>query len=289
MKGNNNEVFELLSSYNAPSAWWQHVPIAHWLINKLQPDCVVELGTHHGVSFFAFCEAASIYARNAHIYAVDTWTGDEQSGRYSNQVFDNVKQHWSKYYKRNSTLIRSTFEEAANHFSMDSVDIIHVDGWHTYDAVCADFQIWKPKLKSGGTVLFHDINVRESDFGVAKFWEELMSCDGVHSIEIRNGHGLGIVTFQTEVPSWHQELLNELNYLTTKGILMENIWELQEKLSQVEQSLNTSVMHGQNLESMLNESNLEQRSLIDRLSSYEASRLVRILKKLGLACKGLNT
>jgi len=32
------------------------MPIAHWLIAELKPQTVVELGTHYGVSFFAFLE-----------------------------------------------------------------------------------------------------------------------------------------------------------------------------------------------------------------------------------------
>jgi hypothetical protein len=40
---------QLTPAYIAPSAWWEHVPIAHWLIAKLKPQTVVELGTHYGV------------------------------------------------------------------------------------------------------------------------------------------------------------------------------------------------------------------------------------------------
>src|SRR5437660_1687707 len=39
------------------SAWWQHVPFAHWLVTHAAPRRLVELGTHRGVSYAAFCEA----------------------------------------------------------------------------------------------------------------------------------------------------------------------------------------------------------------------------------------
>ena len=32
------------------SAWWGHVPFAHWLVAATAPRLVVELGTHTGVS-----------------------------------------------------------------------------------------------------------------------------------------------------------------------------------------------------------------------------------------------
>ena len=46
---------ELIPKYYAQSSWWEHVPIAHWIVEKLKPASIVELGTHYGVSFFSFC------------------------------------------------------------------------------------------------------------------------------------------------------------------------------------------------------------------------------------------
>ena len=43
-----------------PSAWYGHVPFAHWLVAAARPRLVVELGTHHGVSYAAFCEAVAV-------------------------------------------------------------------------------------------------------------------------------------------------------------------------------------------------------------------------------------
>ena len=152
---------ELLPEYYARSSWWEHVPVAHWLIENIKPAKIVELGTHYGVSFFSFCEAAKKYSQGTFLYAVDTWYGDTQAGEYGNEVYESVAEHHERHHRARSRLIRSTFDEAANHFENSSIDLIHIDGFHTYEAVRNDFEKWEKKLKEGGTFLFHDWNVRK--------------------------------------------------------------------------------------------------------------------------------
>src|SRR5580692_10841883 len=52
----------------AVSTWWGHVPFAHWLVGAMRPRVVVELGTHNGVSYSAFCRAVERYGLSARCF-----------------------------------------------------------------------------------------------------------------------------------------------------------------------------------------------------------------------------
>lgn len=181
------------------SAWLEHAPFAFWLIDALRPRTFVELGTHGGFSYFAFCQAVRRLAIETKCYAVDTWQGDEHSGHYGEEVFATVKAHNDAHYSAFSDLVRSTFDEASSHFSDGTVDLLHIDGRHFYEDVKDDFETWRPKLSDRAVVLFHDTNVRERNFGVFKLWEDLR--DANPSFEFLHGHGLGVLGWGKEIPS----------------------------------------------------------------------------------------
>jgi len=189
------------------------------LIVKLKPQTVVELGTHYGVSFFSFCQASTQFRTGSFIYAVDTWVGDEHAGEYGQEVYNQVHAHQQMHYGQTSSLLRQSFDEAAHYFSEKSIDLLHIDGFHTYEAVRHDHETWLPKLSENATVLFHDINVREREFGVWEFWHQIKEDPQFCCLEVRNGSGLGIATFTAEEPNWHHEFKESLELFQSSGAL----------------------------------------------------------------------
>jgi hypothetical protein len=153
--------------------WSGHLAFANDLIAEVRPNVLVELGTHYGESYFGFCQAVNENDISCSCYAVDTWIGESHSGVYDESVYQEVSAYNSAHYGNFSYLLRTTFDEAAANFSDESIDILHIDGLHTYEAVSQDFRHWFDKVKPGGIVLMHDTMARHADFGVWKFWGEL--------------------------------------------------------------------------------------------------------------------
>jgi GT2 family glycosyltransferase len=192
------------TDWHATSAWYGHAPFAFWLVQALQPRLVVELGVYAGFSYFTFCEAAEQYAPNARLVGVDNWEGDVHSGPLESGARRQVEAR-NKLYSPRSLLMASTFDDAVESFSAGEIDLLHIDGLHTYDAVRHDFETWLPKMSRKGVVLLHDSEVREEGFGVWQLMGELETQFPI--FRFTHDHGLGIIGVGGELPPPVGELL----------------------------------------------------------------------------------
>jgi hypothetical protein len=170
-----------------------------YLVDLLRPASIVELGTRTGVSYSAFCQAVQILGISASCAAVDSWHGDPHTGAYGPKVLSELRLYHDPLYASFSRLLQCTFDEAAIEFPEGSIDLLHIDGFHTYQAAQRDFETWLPKLSRRGVVLFHDIAERGRDFGVWRLWAELS--DRYASFAFHHGHGLGVLAVGSDAPA----------------------------------------------------------------------------------------
>ena len=187
------------------SAWHEHIPFAFFLIEAIRPRVLVELGTHAGDSYCAFCQAMQALDVHGTASAIDSWQGDAHTSSYGSEVLEDLRAHHDSRYGDFSSLLPMSFDDALPRFADASIDLLHIDGLHTYEAVQHDFASWLPKVSPSGVVLFHDIGVRRDDFGVWRLWEELT--DRYPYFEFSHGHGLGLLVVGSAVPERLQALL----------------------------------------------------------------------------------
>jgi len=173
-----------------PSAWLGHAPFLKFLVREIKPNIFVELGTHNGFSYFVGCQTVQELGLSTTTYAVDHWLGDAHAGEFDASVYKGALE-LNEQYKDFSTLLKMSFLEAREEFSESLVDLLHIDGFHTYDAVKEDFETWLPKMSKSGVVILHDIHVRHADFGVFQYWLELKQ--KYETIEFVGSYGLGVV------------------------------------------------------------------------------------------------
>lgn len=195
-------------------AWTPHLHFAYDLVAALKPRVLVELGVDRGESYFAFCQSAAENKTGTRCFGVDTWRGDQHAGGYDETTFAQVSEHNRTHYEAFSTLIRASFEDALEKFEADSIDLLHVDGLHTESASRHDIDSWMPKVRPGGIILLHDVDVRGRDFGVWKIWAALQ--ERGRSWTFHDGPGLGVWQKPPgqELPGFLEQLLappNERN------------------------------------------------------------------------------
>lgn len=191
-----------------PLNWVGHVPFAMWITEILKPRVVAELGTHTGNSYFAFCQSVRDHALLTHCYAVDTWQGDEHAGYYGDEIYNTVATYNDEHYQSFSRLLRMTFDKALSQFSDGSIDLLHIDGLHTYEAVRHDFECWLPKMSDRGVILFHDTTVKHADFGVWRFWDEVSK--KYPYIAFDHSHGLGVIVTGTKIEPAFAAMLRDV-------------------------------------------------------------------------------
>ncbi len=144
-------------------AWLRH------MASRPDINSVVEIGSWKGRSTWALCESC-----RGPVYAVDTWAGtpselqtthaEARLGTIHAQFMANVG-HFPNLYP-----IPCTSTEAAA--LVPDVDMVFIDGDHSYESVMDDITHWRPKTRV--LLAGHDINMPGVYSVVAYMFGELM-------------------------------------------------------------------------------------------------------------------
>ncbi|MBT5714353.1 class I SAM-dependent methyltransferase, partial [Candidatus Poribacteria bacterium] len=147
-------------------------------VAELQPRAVVEIGTGWGGSLFSLAQVAD---PTAHLVSVDI-PGGIGGGGYTRAYAPRFRQFCFPDQQLTCVLDDSTRPEVVAHVRESladrPVDVLFLDGAHSYAGVSADFDNYAPMVRPGGCVLFHDIAHPEGEepselMQVTRFWDEV--------------------------------------------------------------------------------------------------------------------
>lgn len=195
MKWTVSDPFFECDAYNPELqfAYWEgHRNFAYDMTAYMRPTNIVELGSQYGCSLFSFCQAVKDLCLDTHVSAVDKWSGDVGAALPGEEVYRLVKAIAGEAYADvKLSLYQMSFDDALTFFPNESIDILHIDGGHTFEDVDRDFNHYLPKLKNRGVILFHDI-YSTIDSGSCEHWT--MIKQRYHNwFEFRHSMGLGIL------------------------------------------------------------------------------------------------
>ena len=204
-----DQINEIIMKY---SPWVGHRSFAYDLIQYMKPKNIVELGSHYGCSTYAMLQAIKDFRIESTFYAVDTWAGDDYTKNdYENDVYIAFcKVQESLFQNVDLVKVRKTFDEALSMFQDRSIELLHIDGNHTYEAVKNDYERWKAKVSDHGIIMFHDISTDKvfgKTMGSHLFWEELKA-EKKYTIEFDFSYGLGVLFHDSDM---YESVIEQLN------------------------------------------------------------------------------
>lgn len=169
---------ELLSTI--PTAWREHGAFAQWLVRRTLPCAVVDLGVDYGYSTFNFALPGIGF-----VYGIDSFQGDPQAGARDTEYF--VHQMRKDLELQNLTFIKGFFADVAQSWTTP-IDILHIDGFHSYESVKRDYELWSRYLTKNGVILMHDTEVM--NYGVKDLFKEI----DLPKLSFSKCYGLGVIS-----------------------------------------------------------------------------------------------
>lgn len=135
-----------------------------------QPITIFEIGVRRGASTISLLNGL-----NNRLFEP---RGDMWSCDVTDRAYISNDDKWNFIYQASQDIEWS-----------DPIDILMIDGEHTYKAVKRDYEKYEPFVKEGGLIILHDMNPGATD--AARFWPEIMYPKIILNF---NFSGLGVAT-----------------------------------------------------------------------------------------------
>lgn len=153
-----------------------------WLASDPRKGAVVvEVGVAIGKTITYAADAIILAGRrDIELWAVDPWAGTARNAEQSQMadaaggdfaLFASMMLQHDRDALQFARVVRAPSVQASKLFEPGSVDLVLLDGDHSYDGVRADIDAWLPKLRAGGWIGGDDHHATEHP-GVVKACKE---------------------------------------------------------------------------------------------------------------------
>ena len=156
-----------------------------WLVQDLRPARVLEIGTHSGGTLYCWCRLADA---NATIVSIDL-PGGQFGGGYTEERAQEMMSLFPTdgqqlHLVRADSHDPSTLEQLKSILDGKQLDLLFIDGDHTYEGVRRDFEMYSPLAAEGGAIVLHDIleHPADTECDVRRLWNEVK--DDYRHVEI---------------------------------------------------------------------------------------------------------
>jgi predicted O-methyltransferase YrrM len=173
------------------------------LLARRPPATVLEIGTDKGGTFFLLSRLA---APDALLLSLDLPASTPGAyPRWRERLYRSFarERQWIELIRENSHDLR-TLEKAKCLSGRRNLDLLFIDGDHSYSGVKKDFEMYSPLVAADGLIAFHDIvpGLEASVGGVPQFWREIkLAPRAVEFVKDWAQGGWGIGVLQKDTPS----------------------------------------------------------------------------------------
>lgn len=150
-------------------------PFIDWVLETVGfPSNVVEIGVRWGGTAQLWCEMAT-----RRVVGVDWGLADSLGLQETIDLAAGIIAEYPSLYRfvLGDSHLDLTVDKVVRHLAGTPVDLLFLDGDHSYVGIARDFELYSPLVRSGGIIAFHDIVdspfIRSVGHGVYRFWQEL--------------------------------------------------------------------------------------------------------------------
>jgi predicted O-methyltransferase YrrM len=145
------------------------------LLKRRKLKSIVEIGTAQGGTLYTWCKIAD---SEALLISIDLPGGPFGGGYTLNDIkkFRNYKRKYQKLcFLRKDSHKQETKNKLVEILDGRKIDLLFIDGDHSYRGVKKDFHLYSSLVKQNGLIVFHDIlrHPQVPACKVDKFWNEI--------------------------------------------------------------------------------------------------------------------